>query len=80
MKPMMPMPIVAIRIRSLGPAGFGGSTVGLSSATPSAASAVFARVDAAEAAAADLRNERRELCRGSCMKPSRLLVESIRCL
>ena len=59
MKPMMPMPIVAIRMRSLGPAGLGGSTVGLSSWT-SSASAVVAIVDAAEAAATDLRNDRRE--------------------
>ncbi len=31
MKPMIPVPIVAIRMRSLGPDGLGGSTVGLSS-------------------------------------------------
>ena len=59
MKPMIPMPIVAIWSRSLGPAGFDGSTVRLSSCTPSAR-AVVVKVAAAEAAATDLRNERRE--------------------
>ena len=57
-KPMIPMPMVAMRMRSLGPAGFGGSTVGLSSWTSSADS-VLATDDAAVTAATDLRNERR---------------------
>ena len=59
MKPMMPMPIVAMRMRSLGPAGSGVSTVGLSSWTPSAMT-VLATDEAAPAAAIDIRNDRRE--------------------
>ena len=54
---MIPMPIVAMRMRSFGPAGAGGSTLGFST-WASSASPEVATAEAAEARVADLRNER----------------------
>src|SRR5262249_22140023 len=78
MKPMMPMPIVAIWIRSLGPAAGDGSTVRFSSCT-SCASAVVAMLEAADAAATAFRNERRESVSGSCIVCSERLEVDFAC-
>ena len=78
MNPMIPMPIVAIWMRSLGPAALDGSTVGLSS-WMSSARAVVVKVGAAEAAATDMRNDRRESRRGwgiVCSRVDGLMEES----
>src|SRR4051794_26694048 len=59
MNPMIPMPIVAIRIRSFGPTGRGASASSRLSAKTFSPRYVVATAGTADAAAADLRNDRR---------------------